>query len=105
LSAEAVGEISSDVDQHLADRPALDRVVCRRGRVQRVMMQRKAGLLPDAQRSGGDGCGDVLGRGGEQRLVKGIEQARMSRTRTCPGPGSGTGRSASRMTVEGPFSA
>ena len=35
----------------------------------------------------------------------GFTPARTIRTRTWPGPGEGTGRSASRMTLDGPFSA
>jgi hypothetical protein len=65
---------SGDVEQHLADRSLLDRVVGLGGCRERVVVQRQPGLLPGAQRSGGDRRGDVLGRRGEQRRVEGVKQ-------------------------------
>ena len=44
----AVGKI----EQHLADRAGLDRVVGRGGLLQRVVVQRQAGLLAHPQRAG-----------------------------------------------------
>jgi len=38
------------------------------------MQQRQAGLFPGAQRAGGDGRGDVLGRGPQEPRVEGVEQ-------------------------------
>ena len=47
--------------------------------------------------------GERHGRGTPARAFQsvGFTPARTSRTRTCPGPGSGTGRSASRMHAGG----
>jgi hypothetical protein len=93
----ASAQRSGDVDQDLADRAPLDRVVGRRGRLERVVVQRQPGVT-SANAIGAD----TLARAFQS---VGFTPDRTSRTRTWPGPGSGTGRSASRMTLDGPFSA
>src|ERR1700722_15830804 len=75
-----------DVDQDLADDAPLDRVVGRGGLRERVMVKRKAGLLPGPQRPGGDGRGDVRGRGREVRRVEGVEQEELVAQVQAEGP-------------------